>query len=109
MAKPPKAGYGELCSKPVYQEGEGGKVKTSPLLWHDNQSWSLRSQSNAVRHQVELSEYKQQVADLYSRRSSTYDNGDWHPRIAHHLVEYAHIRPGQQVLRYCNWDRYGGT
>lgn len=51
-----------------------------------------------MSHQVELSEYKQQIADLYSRRSSTYDNGDWHPRIAHRLVEYAHIRPGQQVL-----------
>ena len=45
-----------------------------------------------------LDEYKQQVADLYSRRSSNYDDGDWHPRIAHHLVEYAQLSPGQQVL-----------
>jgi ubiquinone/menaquinone biosynthesis C-methylase UbiE len=45
-----------------------------------------------------LDEYKQQIADLYSGRSAAYDNGAWHPRIAHRLVEYADIQPGQQVL-----------
>ncbi|MEB3180930.1 MAG: methyltransferase domain-containing protein [Nostocaceae cyanobacterium] len=45
-----------------------------------------------------LNEYKQQIADLYNRRSHTYDNGDWHPRIAHRLVEHANILQGQQVL-----------
>lgn len=48
--------------------------------------------------QVELNKYKQQVADLYSSRSGNYDNGDWHPRIAHRLVEHAHLRPGQKIL-----------
>jgi ubiquinone/menaquinone biosynthesis C-methylase UbiE len=48
--------------------------------------------------QVELNKYKQQVADLYSSRSGNYDKGDWHPRIAHRLVEYAHLRPGQKIL-----------
>lgn len=45
-----------------------------------------------------MNEYKQQVANLYSSRSSSYDNGDWHPRIAQRLVEYAQLDPGQQVL-----------
>jgi ubiquinone/menaquinone biosynthesis C-methylase UbiE len=48
--------------------------------------------------QVELNKYKQQIADLYSSRSDSYDRGDWHPRIAHRLVEYANLRTGQQVL-----------
>jgi ubiquinone/menaquinone biosynthesis C-methylase UbiE len=51
-----------------------------------------------VNNQLELNDYKQQVADLYSRRSSNYDDGAWHPRIAHRLVEYAHLHHGQQVL-----------
>jgi ubiquinone/menaquinone biosynthesis C-methylase UbiE len=47
---------------------------------------------------LKLSEYKQQIADLYSSRSASYDNGEWHPRIAHRLVEYAQLSSGQQVL-----------
>ncbi len=48
--------------------------------------------------QLILNEYKQQIADLYSRRSQTYDDGDWHPRIAHRLIEHARISRGQHVL-----------
>ena len=51
-----------------------------------------------MNQQLNLNEYKQQIADLYSRRSQTYDDGDWHPRIAHRLVEHAHISRGQHVL-----------
>ncbi|AFY74600.1 methylase involved in ubiquinone/menaquinone biosynthesis [Synechococcus sp. PCC 7502] len=51
-----------------------------------------------MNNNLDLDDYKQQVADMYSHRSANYDTGDWHPRIAHHLVEYAHLRPGQQVL-----------
>ncbi|WP_310485044.1 methyltransferase domain-containing protein [Chamaesiphon sp. VAR_48_metabat_403] len=47
---------------------------------------------------LKLAEYKQQIADLYSGRSAGYDNGEWHPRIAHRLVELANIQPGQKVL-----------
>jgi ubiquinone/menaquinone biosynthesis C-methylase UbiE len=47
---------------------------------------------------LKLDEYKQQIADLYSGRSAGYDNGAWHPRIAHRLVELADIQPGQQIL-----------
>ena len=51
-----------------------------------------------MSQQLELNEYKQQIADLYSHRSHTYDEGDWHPRIAHRLVELAKISRGQHVL-----------
>jgi ubiquinone/menaquinone biosynthesis C-methylase UbiE len=51
-----------------------------------------------VSYPVELDEYKQQIADLYSRRSSNYDDGEWHPRIAHRLVEYAQLSQGQKIL-----------
>ena len=51
-----------------------------------------------MNEQLELNEYKQQIADLYSRRGQTYDEGDWHPRIAHRLVEHAQISQGQHVL-----------
>ncbi|WP_392532493.1 class I SAM-dependent methyltransferase [Nostoc sp. C117] len=51
-----------------------------------------------MNQQLNLNEYKQHIADLYSRRSQTYDEGDWHPRIAHRLVEHARISQGQYVL-----------
>ena len=50
---------------------------------------------------IKLSDYKQQIADLYNGRSSNYDNGDngnWHLQIAQRLVEYAQLNPRQQVL-----------
>ncbi|HEY9635948.1 MAG TPA: methyltransferase domain-containing protein [Coleofasciculaceae cyanobacterium] len=51
-----------------------------------------------MRNEIELNDYKQQISELYSRRSHTYDESDWHLRIAHRLVEYAQISRGQQVL-----------
>ncbi|MEH2459079.1 class I SAM-dependent methyltransferase [Nostoc sp.] len=51
-----------------------------------------------MNQQLDLNEYKQQIADLYNRRSQTYDEGDWHPRIAHRLVKHAQISQGQHVL-----------
>lgn len=47
---------------------------------------------------IELNEFKQQVADLYSQRSSNYDEGDFHPRLAHHLIQHADIHSGQKIL-----------
>ncbi|MDY6786441.1 MAG: methyltransferase domain-containing protein [Cyanobacteriota bacterium] len=47
---------------------------------------------------LKLSPYKQQIADLYSRRSPTYDQSQWHHKIARRLVECAQIQPGQTVL-----------
>lgn len=51
-----------------------------------------------MTQELNLDQYKQQIADLYSARSHKYDEGDWHPRIAHRLVEHAHIERGQYVL-----------
>jgi ubiquinone/menaquinone biosynthesis C-methylase UbiE len=51
-----------------------------------------------VNESIELDEYKQQIADIYTSRSANYDRGEWHPRIAHHLVESAQIQTGKQVL-----------
>ncbi len=45
-----------------------------------------------------LNDYKQEIADLYTRRSATYDNSDWHLKIAHRLVEYAQVSPGEWIL-----------
>ena len=45
-----------------------------------------------------LNNYKQEIANLYTRRSERYDNSHWHWRIANHLVEYGQINPGQQIL-----------
>ncbi|ARV63201.1 methyltransferase [Nostocales cyanobacterium HT-58-2] len=51
-----------------------------------------------MTNQLELNDYKQEIADLYSRRSQTYDNSDWHSQIAHRLIDYAQIGPGQHIL-----------
>jgi|ERR1039457_3605939 ubiquinone/menaquinone biosynthesis C-methylase UbiE len=43
-------------------------------------------------------EYKQSVADLYSKRSQSYDRSEWHNRMARNLVDYADIKVGSKVL-----------
>ncbi|MBZ8182647.1 class I SAM-dependent methyltransferase [Oscillatoria salina] len=47
---------------------------------------------------LKLDNYKQQLAEIYTRRSDNYDESKWHPQITHSLVEKAQIRPGQAVL-----------
>lgn len=42
--------------------------------------------------------YKKEIADLYSRRSQTYDSSAWHERMARKLVDYANLEPDSQVL-----------
>ncbi|MDY7004073.1 MAG: methyltransferase domain-containing protein [Cyanobacteriota bacterium] len=49
-------------------------------------------------NQLNLNNYKQEIADLYTRRSDKYDNSDWHWRIANRLVEYGQVNTGQQIL-----------
>lgn len=49
-------------------------------------------------NQLDLSDYKQGIADLYNRRSQTYDDSEWHVQICHRLLEYSHIRSGQHIL-----------
>lgn len=42
--------------------------------------------------------YKKEIADLYTKRSQTYDNSVWHDQIARKLVGYANIKNNSQVL-----------
>jgi ubiquinone/menaquinone biosynthesis C-methylase UbiE len=51
-----------------------------------------------VNNFLELDEHQQQLADYYSRRSNTYDEGDFHPQLAHSLIEYAGIQRGHKIL-----------
>lgn len=51
-----------------------------------------------MSNSIKLDEFKQQVADMYSQRSNTYDEADFHPRLAHRLIEHAGIHHGQKVL-----------
>jgi ubiquinone/menaquinone biosynthesis C-methylase UbiE len=46
----------------------------------------------------ESMEYKQSVADLYSKRSQSYDRSEWHNRMAQNLVNYTDIKVGSKVL-----------
>jgi ubiquinone/menaquinone biosynthesis C-methylase UbiE len=49
-------------------------------------------------NQLDLNNYKQQIADLYTRRSEKYDNNNWHKVIANRLVEYGQVNSGQNIL-----------
>ncbi len=48
--------------------------------------------------QLNLKIYKQEIADLYTGRSQTYDNNDWHLQIADRLVKYGQVSSGQYIL-----------
>lgn len=43
-------------------------------------------------------DFKQHLVDYFNQRSSSYDEGDFHPQHAHRLVEYAQIQSGQNIL-----------
>jgi ubiquinone/menaquinone biosynthesis C-methylase UbiE len=49
-------------------------------------------------YKLELDDYKQEVADFYDRRSSTYDDNESLVQICHRLLEYAQVHVGQTVL-----------
>jgi ubiquinone/menaquinone biosynthesis C-methylase UbiE len=42
--------------------------------------------------------YKQQIADYFNRRINYDQEGDFHPLVAHHLIQCADIQPGQHIL-----------
>ncbi len=42
-------------------------------------------------NRLKLNNYKQEIADLYTRRSEKYDNSTWHQKIAHRLVEQGRV------------------
>lgn len=48
--------------------------------------------------QLDLNDYKQGIADLYNRRSQTYDDSEWHLQICQHLLEYSQVSSGQDIL-----------
>lgn len=54
--------------------------------------------AETLMEQLELEIYKQEIADLYTGRSQTYDRGNWHLQIAHRLVEYGQVSSGQYIL-----------
>jgi ubiquinone/menaquinone biosynthesis C-methylase UbiE len=47
---------------------------------------------------LDLNDYKQEIADLYNRRSQTYDESEWHLQICHRLLEYSLVSSGQHIL-----------
>ncbi|MBP0022095.1 MAG: methyltransferase domain-containing protein [Cyanobacteria bacterium SBLK] len=47
---------------------------------------------------LDLNEYKTRIADLYDRRSSTYDESQWHEQICQTLLAKADIHAGQRIL-----------
>ena len=49
-------------------------------------------------NQIELGRYKQEIAELYTVRSDTYNRSIWHQEIAYRLVEYARVKPSQNIL-----------
>jgi len=53
---------------------------------------------NIEMNQKDSLDYKQAIANLYSRRSQSYDSIEWHEKIAHKLVDYADITAGSKVL-----------
>ncbi|NDJ21251.1 methyltransferase domain-containing protein [Nostoc sp. B(2019)] len=48
--------------------------------------------------QLDLNDYKQGIADVYNRRSQTYDDSEWHLLICQRLLEYSLIRSGKHIL-----------
>lgn len=47
---------------------------------------------------LDLNEYKTRIAELYDRRSSTYDESEWHRQICQKLLVKADIHPGRKIL-----------
>jgi ubiquinone/menaquinone biosynthesis C-methylase UbiE len=43
-------------------------------------------------------DYKQQIADYFNRRINYDQEGEFHPIVAHHLIQCADIQPGQNIL-----------
>lgn len=43
-------------------------------------------------------DYKQQIANYFNGRTNYDQEGDFHPIVAHHLIQCAEIQPGQRIL-----------
>ena len=49
-------------------------------------------------NQLNLNDYKQEIANLYNSRSKTYDDSEWHLQICLSLLEYSQVGFGQHIL-----------
>jgi ubiquinone/menaquinone biosynthesis C-methylase UbiE len=58
----------------------------------------ILAEENLMINQLDLNDYKQGIADLYNRRSQTYDDSEWHLQICHRLLEYSLVSSGQHIL-----------
>ena len=47
---------------------------------------------------LQLTEYKQAIAELYDRRSHSYDDSNWHLQICSQLLTYSQIESEQCIL-----------
>jgi ubiquinone/menaquinone biosynthesis C-methylase UbiE len=47
---------------------------------------------------LQLTEYKQAIAESYDRRSYSYDDSDWYLQICSQLLIYSNIKPRQRIL-----------
>lgn len=51
-----------------------------------------------MSQQLDLNDYKRRVADLYNRRSQTYDDREWNLQICDRLLEYSQVSSRQHIL-----------
>jgi ubiquinone/menaquinone biosynthesis C-methylase UbiE len=47
---------------------------------------------------MQLTEYKQAIAESYNQRSHSYDDSNWHPQICSQLLIFSQIEPEQRIL-----------
>jgi ubiquinone/menaquinone biosynthesis C-methylase UbiE len=52
----------------------------------------------SMTNQLELDDYKKEVAEFYDRRSQTYDDNESLVQICHRLLEYSQVDVGQTIL-----------
>ncbi|MCJ8279800.1 MAG: methyltransferase domain-containing protein [Rivularia sp. ALOHA_DT_140] len=51
-----------------------------------------------MSQQLDLNNYKRRIADLYDRRSRSYDSGELRLKICRRLIEYSQISSQQHIL-----------
>ncbi len=47
---------------------------------------------------LQLDEFKQEIAETFNRRKNYDNEGYLHPKLAHRLVEYGRIKPGETII-----------
>lgn len=51
-----------------------------------------------MTQQLDLNDYKQRIADLYNRRSQSYDDREWNLQICNRLLEYSQVSSREHIL-----------